>query len=69
MISGLITGTLASQPKTGTSASGVVWANCVVRCPVKANKQDDTDSAFVSVAAFGDEAQKLARLARLPAIF
>lgn len=65
MLSALITGTLATDPKAGTSKSGTEWANCVVRVPCGQNRETgDQESAFVQVAAFGDEAGKLARLTK-----
>ena len=62
MLSGLLAGTIASQPKSGKSASGTVWANCVVRCPVGQNKDGEAETAFVSLACFGSDADALARL-------
>lgn len=65
MINALITGTLATDPKAGTAKSGTEWANAVVRCPCgKDRETGDQESAFVQVAAFGDEAGKLARLTK-----
>jgi hypothetical protein len=64
MLSGLLAGTIASIPKSGTSASGTKWANCVVRCPVGQNKEGDAESAFVSLACFGDDAETLGRLTK-----
>lgn len=62
MLSGLLAGTVASQPKSGISASGTKWANCVIRCPVGQNKDGEAETAFVSLACFGDHADALARL-------
>lgn len=65
MLSALITGSLATDPKSGTSKSGTEWANAVVRCPVGQNRETgDQESAFVQVACFGSEAAKLSRLAK-----
>ena len=65
MINALITGTLATDPKAGTSKSGTEWANAVVRCPCgKDRETGDAESAFVQVACFGSEAAKLARLTK-----
>ena len=65
MISALITGSIVSEPKHGTSKSGTEWANCVVRVPCgKDRETGDAESAFVQVACFGSEAGKLARLAK-----
>lgn len=62
MLSALLAGTIASTPKSGKSASGTVWANCVVRCPVGTNKEGEAETAFVSLACFGSDADALARL-------
>ena len=65
MLSGLLAGTLASTPKSGKAASGVTWANVLVRVPCGQNKETgDAESAFVQVAAFGSHAQALARLGK-----
>ena len=65
MLSALITGSIVSEPKHGTSKSGTEWSNCVVRCPCgKDRETGDQESAFVQIAAFGSEAGKLARLAK-----
>jgi single-stranded DNA-binding protein len=65
MLSALISGTIATDPKHGTSQSGTTWANCVVRVSCGQNRETgDQESAFVQVAAFGDAAAKLARLAK-----
>jgi single-stranded DNA-binding protein len=65
MLSALISGQLATDPKHGTSQSGTTWANCVVRCPCGQNRETgDQESAFVQVAAFGSEAEKMARLTK-----
>ena len=65
MFNALITGTIASDPKSGTSKSGTTWANCAVRVPCGQNKETgDAESAFVQVAAFGSHAEALARLGK-----
>jgi single-stranded DNA-binding protein len=64
MLSALITGTIASDPKSGTSKSGTTWANCVVRCPCGQNKEGEAETAFVQLAAFGSHAEALARLGK-----
>jgi single-stranded DNA-binding protein len=65
MINALITGTLATDPKAGTSKSGTEWANCVVRVPCGRDKETgDAETAFVQIACFGSEAGKLARLTK-----
>ena len=62
MLSGLLAGTIASTPKSGISASGTRWANCIIRCPVGQNKDGEAESTFVSLACFGSDAEALARL-------
>lgn len=65
MLSAIVSGTLATDPRSGTSKSGVEWANAVVRCPVGQNRETgDQESAFVQIACFGSEAAKLSRLAK-----
>ena len=69
MLSAIVSGTLATDPRSGTSKTGTEWANAVVRCPVGQNRETgDQESAFVQVAAFGDEAAKLSRLAKGDAV-
>jgi single-stranded DNA-binding protein len=62
MLTGLLAGTIASTPKSGTSASGTRWSNCVIRCPVGQNKDGEAETAFVSLACFGSDADALAKL-------
>jgi single-stranded DNA-binding protein len=65
MLSALISGQLATDPKHGTSQSGINWANVLVRVPCGQNKETgDAESAFVQVAAFGSHAEALARLGK-----
>jgi single-stranded DNA-binding protein len=65
MLSALISGQLATDPKHGTSKSGTTWSSCVVRVPCGQNKETgDAESAFVQVAAFGSHAEALARLGK-----
>ena len=65
MINALITGSIVSDPKSGISKTGTNWANCMVRVPCGQNRETgDQESAFVQLAAFGDEAGKLARLTK-----
>ena len=64
MLTGLLAGTIASTPKSGTSASGTRWANCVIRCPVGQNREGEAETAFVSLACFGSDAEALARLGK-----
>lgn len=69
MLNALISGTLATDPKSGTSQSGTTWANCVVRCPCGQNRETgDAESAFVQVACFGSHAESLARLGKGDAV-
>ena len=62
MLTGLLAGTIASQPKSGISASGTRWSNCVVRTPVGQNQQGEAETCFVSLACFGSDADALAAL-------
>jgi single-strand DNA-binding protein len=65
MLSALISGQLATDPKHGTSQSGTNWANCVVRVPCGQNRETgDQESAFVQLACFGSHAEALARLGK-----
>jgi single-stranded DNA-binding protein len=65
MLSALLSGTLASDPKSGTSKSGTSWSNCIVRVPCGQNRETgDQESAFVQVACFGSHAEALARLGK-----
>jgi Single-stranded DNA-binding protein len=65
MISALITGSIVSDPRSGTSKNGTEWSNAVVRVPCGQNRETgDQESAFVQIACFGSEAGKLARLAK-----
>ena len=69
MLTALIAGQLATTPKSGTAASGTQWANCVVRCPCGQNRETgDQESAFVQIAAFGEHAATLSRLAKGDAV-
>lgn len=62
MISALVSGQLVRAPKSGTSASGTRWCNTTIRCAAGQDKDGATVSAFVTVLAFGDVADQLARL-------
>jgi single-stranded DNA-binding protein len=64
MLSALLSGTLASDPKSGTSKSGTSWSNCIVRVPCGQNKEGEAETAFVQVACFGIYAEALARLGK-----
>jgi single-strand DNA-binding protein len=62
MISALASGTLIRAPKSGTSASGTVWANTTIRCSTGQNREGEAESSFVNVLCFGDVAEKLVKL-------
>lgn len=68
MISALASGQVVRAPKHGTSASGTRWANTTIRCNTGQDKEGAAMSSFVSVVAFGDTADKLAKLAQGDAI-
>lgn len=62
MLTALASGTLIRDPKSGTSASGTRWANSTIRVPCGTNRDGEAETAFLSVIAFGDVADRLARL-------
>jgi|GEM_PF-785888 len=62
MLSALASGTLIRSPKSGTSASGTVWANTTIRCSTGQDREGAALSSFVNVLAFGDVADKLSKL-------
>ena len=62
MLSVLITGKLAKDPRTGTGKNGSPWTSASVRVPMQPDAEGAADSIFCSVIAFNDEAAKLARL-------
>ena len=64
MLSAIISGSLVTDPRSGTSKSGTEWSNAVVRVPCGQNREGEAETAFVQVAAFGSEAAKLSRLAK-----
>jgi single-strand DNA-binding protein len=68
MLNALASGTLIRTPKTGTSANGKRWANATIRVPTGQNREGDAETAFVSVIAFGDVADRLAKLDKGDAI-
>lgn len=68
MIQALASGTLVRAPKSGTSAIGTRWANATLRCSTGTDREGAALSSFVSVIAFGDTADKLAKLAQGDAI-
>lgn len=68
MLSALISGQIIRDPKSGVSASGTKWCNTTIRCPTGHDKDGAAEVAFITVAAFGDQADRLARLAKGDAI-
>ena len=62
MFTALITGKLTKAPKSGTSGKGNAWTSASVRVPIQGHREDEHDSIFVSVIAFGSEADKLSRM-------
>ena len=64
MISAIISGSLVTDPRSGTSKTGTEWSNAVVRVPCGTNREGEAEAAFVQVAAFGSEAAKLSRLGK-----
>jgi single-stranded DNA-binding protein len=58
----LITGKLMKPPKPGTSRTGQSYCTASVRVPIQASQDNEPDSVFASVIAFGEEAEKLGRL-------
>ena len=64
MISAVISGSLVTDPRSGTSKTGTEWSNAVVRVPCGTNREGEAEAAFVQVAAFGSEAAKLSRLGK-----
>lgn len=68
MLSALASGTLARDPKSGTSASGVRWANASIRCATGTDKEGNSLTSFVTVICFGDVADQLGRMGKGDAI-
>jgi len=64
MLNALASGTLVRDPKSGTSASGTKWANTTIRCSTGQDKDGAAASAFITIVCFGDQAERLARLAK-----
>lgn len=64
MLSAVISGQIITEPKSGVSQTGTVWANCLVRVAVGQNREGEQESTLVQVGAFGEEAAKLARLTK-----
>jgi len=68
MLNALASGQLVRDPKSGTSATGTRWANAIIRCNVGQDKDGATQTAFITVVCFSEQADKLARLAKGDAI-
>ena len=68
MLNTLASGTLARAPKAGTSASGTRWANAVMRCSTGTDREGAGLTAFITIAAFGENADQLAKLGQGDAI-
>lgn len=62
MLSALASGQIVRAPKTGTSASGTRWCNATIRVPCGQDREGAAVSAFVTVLAFNDVADRLSRL-------
>ena len=68
MLNSLASGQIVRAPKAGTSASGTRWANALMRCSTGTDREGAALTAFVSIAAFGENADQLAKLAQGDAI-
>lgn len=68
MLSALASGQLVRDPKTGTSASGTRWANTTIRCPTGTDREGNALTSFVTILAFNDDADRLARLGKGDAV-
>lgn len=68
MLSALASGQLVRDPKSGTSASGTRWANTTIRCPTGADREGNALTSFVTILAFNDDADRLARLGKGDAV-
>lgn len=65
MLSAVIAGQIITEPGYGTSQSGNVWANCLVRVAVGQNRETgEQESTLVQIGAFGEEAAKLTKLTK-----
>lgn len=62
MIAGLVSGTLARDPETRTSASGKSYATGSIR------SGSGDDAVFVSLIAFGEQAERLTGLCKGDAV-
>ena len=68
MLSALASGTLARNPKSGTSASGTRWANSTMRVSTGNDREGNALTSFVTILAFNDDADRLAKLGKGDAI-
>ncbi|RQW83464.1 MAG: single-stranded DNA-binding protein, partial [Methylococcus sp.] len=68
MLSALASGTLARDPKSGTSANGTRWANTTIRCSTGNDREGNALTSFVTILAFNDVADRLAKLAKGDAV-
>lgn len=68
MLSALASGQIVRAPKHGTSASGTRWANAVMRCSTGTDREGAALTAFITVAAFNDQADQLAKLGQGDAV-
>ncbi len=68
MLSALATGQIVRAPKHGTSASGTRWANATMRCSTGTDREGAAVTAFITVAAFNDQADQLAKLGQGDAV-
>ena len=64
MLSALASGTLARDPKSGTSASGVRWANSTIRVSTGQDKEGSATTSFITIVCFGDVADQLGRMGK-----
>ena len=62
MFNVLITGKLLKAPKNSTGKNGSPYTTASVRVPIQGQREDEPDSVFASVIAFGEDAEKLGRL-------
>jgi single-stranded DNA-binding protein len=68
MLSALASGQLVRDPKSGTSASGTRWANTTIRVSTGNDREGNALASFVTILAFNDDADRLAKLGKGDAI-
>jgi Single-stranded DNA-binding protein len=68
MLSALASGQIVRAPKHGTSASGTRWANATMRCSTGTDREGAALTAFITIAAFNDQADQLAKLGQGDAV-